>query len=355
MSRRTTKLLKAGLSALHYSGASALMAPFTKGAGVVFMLHRVRPEPAEPFEPNRILKVTPRFLEAVIGEVVDAGFDIVSLDEVARRLKEGAGERPFACFTLDDGYRDNRDYAYPVFKRHGVPFAIYMPAAFADGTGDLWWLALEAALRKLPRVDLEMNGDMCRFELGTPAEKDHAFYVIYWWLRSLSEREARATVARLARDAGQDHSGLCAELVMSWAELRELAADPLVTIGAHTINHYALAKLPAGEARSEIAESVKRIEAELGRPCRHFSYPYGDETSAGEREFRIAQELGLVTAVTTRKGLIQPQHRQAMTALPRVSLNGDYQDLRYVRVMLTGAPFAFWNGLRLGATADAAT
>jgi peptidoglycan/xylan/chitin deacetylase (PgdA/CDA1 family) len=196
---------------------------------------------------------------------------------------------------------------------------------------------------------------MCRFELAPPAETDHAFYVIYWWLRSLSEREARATVARLARDAGQDHSGLCAELVMSWAELRELAADPLVTIGAHTINHYALAKLPAGEARSEIAESVKRIEAELGRPCRHFSYPYGDETSAGEREFRIAQELGLVTAVTTRKGLIQPQHRQAMTALPRVSLNGDYQDLRYVRVMLTGAPFAFWNGLRLGATADAAT
>ncbi len=91
--------------------------------------------------------------------------------------------------------------------------------------------------------------------------------------------------------------------------------------------------------RTEIAESVRRIEQELGRPCLHFSYPYGDETSAGEREFQIAQELGLTTAVTTRKGLIQPQHEQTMTALPRVSLNGDYQDLRYVEVMLTGAPF----------------
>ena len=62
----------------------------------------------------------------------------------------------------------------------------------------------------------------------------------------------------------------------------------------------------------------------------------------------MAQELGLATAVTTRKGLIQPQHEQALTALPRLSLNGDFQDLRYVRVMLTGAPFAFWNGLRMG-------
>ncbi len=355
MSRRTSKLLKAGLSALHYSGASTLLAPFTKGAGVVFMLHHVRPEAPEPFEPNRILKVTPKFLEEVICEVMAAGFDIVSLDEVARRLKEGAGERPFACFTFDDGYRDNRDYAYPVFKKLGAPFAIYMPTAFADGRGDLWWLVLEAALRKLPHASLEMNDDICRFELGTPAEKDHAFHIIYWWLRSLEERQARAIVAALADEAGYDPSGLCAELVMSWSELRELARDPLVTIGAHTLNHFALAKLPAQEARAEIEESVQRIEAELGRPCRHFSYPYGDETSAGEREFHMARELGLETAVTTRKGLIQPQHQQAMTALPRVSLNGDFQDLRYVRVMLTGAPFAFWNGFRMGATADAAT
>jgi peptidoglycan/xylan/chitin deacetylase (PgdA/CDA1 family) len=355
MSRRTSKLLKAGLSALHYSGASTLMAPFTRGAGVVFMLHRVRPEPPEPFEPNRILKVTPKFLEDVIGEVALAGFDIISLDEVGRRLREGAGERPFACFTLDDGYRDNRDYAYPVFKKHGVPFAIYMPAAFADGRGDLWWFVLEAALRTLPHVSLEMNDDICRFELGTPAEKDHAFHIIYWWLRSLPERKARAIVAGLADKAGYDASGLCADLVMSRSELRELAQDPLVTIGAHTINHFALSKLPAAEARTEIEESVKRIEAELGRPCRHFSYPYGDETSAGEREFQMAQALGLATAMTTRKGLIQPQHERALTALPRVSLNGDFQDLRYVRVMLTGAPFAFWNGLRMAPTADAAT
>ena len=62
---------------------------------------------------------------------------------------------------------------------------------------------------------------------------------------------------------------------MSWDELRELAQDPLVTIGAHTKSHFALAKLPEADTRAEIADSVARIERELGRPCRHFSYPYG--------------------------------------------------------------------------------
>ena len=43
MSRRTTKFLKAVLSALHYSGADSMIAPFTRGIGAIFMLHHVQP------------------------------------------------------------------------------------------------------------------------------------------------------------------------------------------------------------------------------------------------------------------------------------------------------------------------
>ena len=47
-----------------------------------------------------------------------------------------------------------------------------------------------------------------------------------------------------------------------------------------------------------------------------------------------------MTAVTTRKGLLYGEMADAITALPRLSLNGDYQDIAYVRTLLTGAPFA---------------
>lgn len=347
MSRRTTTLLKAALSALHYSGADRLAAHMTGGDGVIFMLHQVVPGERRAFDPNGILKVTPEFLDGVIRQARESGFEIASLDDVKERLSCAAQSRkPFAVFTLDDGYKDNRDFAYPVFKRHNAPFTIYVPTAYADGHGELWWLAFEEALRRLSHVEIDRDGVMQSYSLVTDAEKNRAFHDIYWWLRGIPEDRARAVVRDLATKAGFDVGALCRDLIMNWDEIRALAKDPLVTIAAHTINHFALAKLRPEDARREIAESVARVAHELGRPVRHFSYPYGDEGSAEEREFEIARSLGLETAVTTRKGLIRTAHADAMTALPRLSLNGDYQDARYVKVLLSGLPFALRDGVK---------
>jgi peptidoglycan/xylan/chitin deacetylase (PgdA/CDA1 family) len=139
---------------------------------------------------------------------------------------------------------------------------------------------------------------------------------------------------------------ICRNLVMTWDEVRELASDPLVTIGAHTVAHYALAKLPEARAREEMKLGADRIAEKVGCWPYHLSYPYGDPQSAGPREFRIAEELGFKTAVTTRKGVLFPEHADHLTALPRVSLNGEYQSSLFTRLYLTGAPFALWNGFR---------
>lgn len=333
--------MRAVLTGLDVTGLARLLGPRTRGRGVIFTLHSVDPAMPPRFDPNGILRVTPEFLEQAIKVTRAEGYDIVSLDEAARRLAAApvAGERPFACFTFDDGYRDNRDYAYPIFKRHGVPMAIYVPAAYLDGEGDLWWLVLEKAIAAAPRIDVDVAGVRFQFETRTAAEKTVAFHKVYWALRALPEREMRAKVRAIADAAGYDAAGLCRDLVMTWDEVRALAADPLVTIAAHTVNHLAVAKLPADEARDEIADSVRRVERELGRPCRHFSFPYGDATSAGPRDFEIVRSLGLATAVTTHKDVIDGVAAD-LCGLPRVSLNGNFQKARFVRVFLSGVPFA---------------
>ena len=73
---------------------------------------------------------------------------------------------------------------------------------------------------------------------------------------------------------------------------------------------------------------------------------YGGRDLVGPREFRIASELGYKTAVTTRPGVLFAAHDRHMTALPRLSLNGEYQAARYVKVLMSGAATALFNGFR---------
>lgn len=344
MTCQRTRLFKAALKTLSVTRADRVVSPLTGGNGVIFMGHNVAPDPGHDFEPNRILRITPQFLDAVIGETRRLGFDIVPLDEVPQRLADarqaGSRKRPFACFTFDDGYRDNIEHALPVFEKHNAPFTIYVPADYADGSGDLWWLTLERAIRAMPVVEIEIDGAMRRFETATAAGKQQAHHEIYWWLRRQPEARARTIINDLAETAGVADPGLCRRLVADWDMLRSVADHPLLTIGAHTCSHRALAKLSEAECRREMIESIARIEDELATPCHHFAFPYGSADAAGPREFKIAGELGLATAVTTRKGLLYSDHANDTAALPRLSLNGDYQDLSYVRTLLSGLPFA---------------
>ena len=63
---------------------------------------------------------------------------------------------------------------------------------------------------------------------------------------------------------------------MNWDELAQLAADPLVTIGAHTVNHVMLKKAPTRRCAPRCEMSRAVIEAALGKRPQHLSYPVGD-------------------------------------------------------------------------------
>jgi peptidoglycan/xylan/chitin deacetylase (PgdA/CDA1 family) len=340
-------IIRGGLESLYFTGAHVALAPFVAGVGAILTLHHVRPQPPGRFQPNRLLEITPEFLARVVKGLHRSDVDLVSLDEMHRRMTEGDYSRRFVCLTFDDGYRDVKEWAYPILKDADVPFAIYVPTSFPDRLGDLWWLALEAVIARNDRVGLQIDGRNQTFDCSTVAEKRALYEEMYWWLRARpTEPEMRNVIHNLAACYHVDIAAFCNELCMSWEELAELAADPLVTVGAHTVNHPMLAKLSREAVRSEMDLSRSIIEAALAVRPQHLSYPIGDRSSAGPREFAIAAELGFKTAVTTRPGVLFPEHSRYLTALPRISLNGEYQRMRYLRVLLSGSATAMWSGFR---------
>jgi peptidoglycan/xylan/chitin deacetylase (PgdA/CDA1 family) len=340
-----TRRLRRTLDVMHLLRLDRVLGRWTRGCGAVFTLHHVRPSGPAAFQPNALLEIDPSFLEQVILLLQERGIDVVSLDEAVARLEAGDAP-PFASFTFDDGYRDVRDHALPVLTRHGVPSAHFICTRFADGGGDLWWLRLEHAIGIADTLRFDFGRGEERVPSASPAEKQAAWDRIYWVLRSLGEPEMRRRIDALEAQSELPARNFAAELCLSWDELRALRADPLVCFGNHTVRHYRLAKLNAADAQAEISDAQQRITGELGSAPRHIAYPVGDPTSAGLREFATARELGFLGGWTTRLGTLFPDHRDHLTALPRISLNGHYQQQRYAEMFLSGAPFALRNRFR---------
>ena len=344
------RVIRAGLETLYFTGTHRLARSFFAGMGAILTFHRVVPAHDEPFQPHRGLEITPDFLDAALGALSRADIDFVSMDEAWRRLTGTAGEagaRRFVAVTFDDGYRDTLENAWPILKRHGVPATLYIASAFAEGTGTLWWEVTAQAIAKNDAVTVAMNGGLHQLDCSTPEAKDAAHDTLYRWLRTKQhEPELDAAIRDIARLNGIDTTAQCRALCMGWDELAGLAADPLVTIGAHTVRHPFLTKCDAETARAEMTESRRMIEEKLGVRPEHFAYPVGAPDAAGPREFAMAAEVGFKTAVTTRAGVIFPDHADHLTALPRISVNGEFQQLRFLDVLLSGTATALLNRFR---------
>lgn len=331
--------IRAAFELLWLSRAPALFNLLSRSRGVIFTLHRVLPEKPARFSPNAILQVRPDFLDYVIERVREGGADIVTLDEAIERLAAPRKDRPFVVLTFDDAYKDNLTFALPILQRHEAPFTLYVPTSFVDGVGQIWWQAIEDIIARQQAIAFTENGETEYVDTRSSAAKAEAFNRLYWRLRKLPEPERLQLLADFTANYGYDLDGQCRELIMDWQQLRLFADDPLCTIGAHTVQHYELAKLPADQARNEMIQSVDVIEAQFGFRPQHLSYPLGGPLSCGPREFALAKELGFRTAVTTRPGGLYPHHLDQLTALPRVSLNGYFQQRRYVDVFASGGLF----------------
>ncbi len=341
-------IIRGGLETLYFTGAHHLLRPAFGGVGVILTLHHVRPPRPDAFQPNRLLEITPKFFERVLRVLKRKRVDVISIDEMHRRFIEGDFKRRFVVITIDDGYKDIKEFAYPLLRKYELPFTLYIPTSFPDQLGELWWLGLEAVIARNKRISLPINGEYRHFDCASVSQKRELYDEVYGYLRSLkTEKEMRDIVRELCARYVVDMAAFCRDLSMDWGEIAEMAEDPLVTVGAHTVSHSMLKKIPDDAAvRAEMEQSRAVLEAALGKRPEHLAYPVGDPTSAGPREFRIAAELGFKTAVTTRPGVLFKAHRDHLMALPRISLNGEFQRSRYLKVLMSGAATAMWNGFR---------
>jgi peptidoglycan/xylan/chitin deacetylase (PgdA/CDA1 family) len=304
---------------LYYSQLHQLTRPVFGGMGHILMFHRVLPDNGKPrIHNHKSLEITPTRLESIINFFKDRDYAFLSLDEVLALKKSNAPSKKFVVFTFDDGYLDNYEYAYPVFRRHRVPFTIYVATSLPDSKAILWWYLLEDHILANPSVQLEVEGKQLEYPTKTIKEKEIAFNRIRHWFALADEKNLPLLTESLFHGNEEAIAEKTRALSLTWQHIKELSEDPLVTIGSHTVNHFPLNSLTADKSAFEMNESKRIIEAQIGKEVRHFCYPLG---SHGKKEIEILKQSSYSSATTIKMANIFMENLEHPFSLPRIMIN----------------------------------
>jgi peptidoglycan/xylan/chitin deacetylase (PgdA/CDA1 family) len=308
-------MVKAALfSTIRAAGLMPAIRRFTAGKGAILMFHEVHDEGDHELRTG----TSTRFLDYVLGWLKRNGWEIVSLDECAKRVQSNIPGSRFASLTFDDGYRDNVTRALPILEHHCAPFTVYVPTGAPTRTLNCWWLGLRELFRKRDIVEIEPMGR--RFECATIDRKIAALDEVCRWIHQDYRR--KESLASTFEYAGISLPELNRNYFLDEHEIRELATHPLASIGGHTSSHAALSCLHSDLAFSEMVENRRYLEQLLHRPVAHFAFPYGNPRACGEREFALAAKAGFSTAVTTEDAPLLARKCNSYS-LPRVSVLSD--------------------------------
>jgi peptidoglycan/xylan/chitin deacetylase (PgdA/CDA1 family) len=325
--------------------------PIYSGAGSIIVLHRiVRPGETSRQPSNRALEITVDDLRAILEWIWLVGLDPIGLDEVPQRLAQPRSKK-FIAITLDDGYRDNLLHALPLFQEFEIPFTVSIATGFPSRTASAWWHEIEVMTASVETLRFAWAGTSYKLPCDTMAARQRTFEQLATLIREQGRGDREALLTALGEATGHDPMKETSQLMMTWDEVRTLAADPLATIGAHTVGHHSLNRLTDSEVRSEMLDSKAEIEAQLKREVRHFAYPFGGRSAVNEREFEIARTCGFATMLTTRMANLFPEHGALLDRLPRLGMSGNYPVVSNLSAQESGLASAWhWKFRRLVTT-----
>lgn len=173
-------------------------------------------------------------------------------------LDVGQYKTPACLLTFDDGKKGIYKYAWPILKKHNIPFVIFVNGAFIDNS-DISWDHKVIKLYKIGRLpDLNIKSQ-------------NLIPNIILELKANLNSELLTIINRAYRQ----NIGSYPKLYLSREELIQIAQSPLATIGNHTYLHRVSSRLTLKEFWEDFQKNNEFLEKITQRPVKLFSAPFG--------------------------------------------------------------------------------
>ncbi len=292
--------------------------------------HRVvRPELAVGLD-SRMVSASPEGFEWQMA-YLQKHFELLTPEELALRIAHG-GDLPVnaALVTMDDGYRDNFDVAYPILQRFGIPAVLFLITGLIGTNEHMWWdeVAGLVSATKVEQVAFPGAG-LLRFR--TTIERNQSRERLRRLLKSQPEERRQETMNNLRQKLnGKPASEPVERLFLNWDEVREMRWGG-IAFGAHTHTHPILTHMTEERAAWEVAVSRQIVERELGQQVPWFAYPNGRRGDFNAHTRRLLEHMGFDLALTLMHGTNPPNDTDRL-ALRRMYIGSDDRQVFVAKV-----------------------
>jgi peptidoglycan/xylan/chitin deacetylase (PgdA/CDA1 family) len=272
-----------------------LMPATADGRLSVMIFHRI----LEAFDPMRPDETTAVEFHRNM-QTIASHFNVLSLSEGLRRLRDGSLPPYSICLTFDDGYRDNYTVALPILEEFGLTATFFVATDYING-GRMWNDAIVDIVRRWPeeQIDLSQWG-VPPIPLRTTDDRLAAKKSLQKWMRRIGIKGRDEMLDRLGKCLPKGDSE---DLMLSSEQIADLARRGM-EIGSHTRSHPILTRIDNDSARSEIVSAKSVLEDIAQRPVRYFAYPNGiPGDDYDKRHVRMVEEAGYDAAFSTAWGV----------------------------------------------------
>lgn len=205
-----------------------------------------------------------------------------------------------ATITVDDGYHDFYEIAYPILKKYGLCATLFPVVNFVEKKIWLWPDRIQCAIENTDKekINFSFNDQIFTLNFSSKEARWKSFNHLITYSISIANNIKRDFIEELENMLEVNLPELPPREFSSvtWNQLKEMNENG-IEVGNHTLNHPILSRIPPKELRDEVFLSKKIIEKKIDNEVVSFCYPNSFPEDINERVVKEVKLAGYKGAV----------------------------------------------------------
>ncbi len=220
------------------------------------------------------------------------------------------------AITFDDTFKNVRDVALPILKKHNIPATFFISTGFIGNERNFWVDRIEHMINFSKVEEIKFEGKS--FKLSDESQKVNSLVDIKSKLKKCKPSVREKHLNDIKIQTGWDDDVKVDNYKnLSVDDVKELHYPPMYEVGGHTVNHEILSYLDDETLSSEVSGCIKTLEKITNKTIDLFSYPEGQKNHYDDRVIECLKKNGVTISPSAIDGYI-----------------GDEDEFNYRRIMV---------------------